>query len=76
MTWTAKCRLSEPHRHICKAGYATAYDRAVLMDVLVYHYRDDIKGCGCGWAELGKSWPEHVATVYEESVTAHGDRAE
>jgi hypothetical protein len=49
------------------------YDRVVLVDVLVYHYRDGIKGCGCGWAELGRSWPEHVATVYEESLTARGD---
>jgi len=46
------------------------YDRDVLINVLIYHYRRDIKGCGCGWAELGKSHPEHVATVYEESVLA------
>lgn len=44
------------------------YDREVLVNVLVYHWRSDIKGCGCGWAELGRSWPEHVATVYEASV--------
>jgi hypothetical protein len=49
---------------------AAPYDRDVLVEVLVYHYRADIKGCGCGWAELGRSWPEHVATVYEESVRA------
>jgi hypothetical protein len=46
------------------------YDRDVLVSVLVYHYRHDIKGCGCGWSELGRSHPEHVATVYEESVRA------
>jgi hypothetical protein len=46
------------------------HDRAVLVEVLVYHYRDGIQGCGCGWAELGKSWPEHVAMVYEESLAA------
>lgn len=44
------------------------YDRAVLADILVYHYRESIKGCSCGWSELGRSWPEHVATVYEETV--------
>lgn len=49
---------------------APLYDRAVLVDVLVYHYRKDITSCGCGWNELGRSWPEHVATVFEESVTA------
>lgn len=47
----------------------TAYDREVLVEVLVYHTRDGIKGCRCGWVEPGRSWPEHVATIYEESVT-------
>lgn len=46
------------------------YDRDVLVNVLIYHYRNGIEGCGCGWAVLGASWPEHVATVYEESVAA------
>lgn len=50
----------------------SGYDRVVLVEVLIYHYRDGLKGCGCGWAELGRSWPEHVATVYEESVAARG----
>lgn len=46
------------------------YVRAVLVDVLVYHYRRDDASCGCGWAELGRSHSEHVANVYEESVRA------
>ena len=54
---------------------ALPYDRAVLVDVLVYQYRKDFSGCGCGWAELGRSWPEHVATVYEESVAARAEDA-
>jgi hypothetical protein len=45
------------------------YDREVLIEVLVYHYRKDMEGCGCGWAELGRSHPEHVADVYQASVT-------
>lgn len=50
---------------------AAAFDREVLVEILVYHYRvAPGKGCGCGWDQLGGSWPEHVATVYEESVTA------
>lgn len=49
----------------------TPYDREVLVEVLVYHYRDGIRGCGCGWSKLGASWPEHVADVYEESVRAN-----
>lgn len=48
------------------------YDRAVLVEVLVYHYRKGITGCGCGWAELGRSHPEHVANIYEESIQARG----
>jgi hypothetical protein len=46
------------------------YNREVLVEVLVYHYRKDIRSCGCGWSELGRSHAEHVATVYEESVAA------
>ena len=46
------------------------YDRDTLVTVLVYHYRKDSESCGCGWAELGRSHPEHVADVYEQSVTA------
>lgn len=49
----------------------TESDRKVLVEVLIYHYRDDIKGCGCGWAELGKSWPEHVITVFEDSLRSY-----
>jgi len=44
------------------------YRRDVLIEVIVYHQRRDIVGCACGWAVLGASHPEHVATVYEESV--------
>lgn len=47
---------------------SVAYVRSVLVEVLVYHYRNNDSSCGCGWAELGRSHPEHVATVYEESV--------
>lgn len=42
------------------------YDRNVLVEILVYHWQTNTSGCGCGWAELGKSHPEHVADVYEE----------
>ena len=45
------------------------YNRDVLVHVLIYHYREQPGGgCGCGWNELGRSWPEHVATVYEQAV--------
>lgn len=44
------------------------YDREVLVEILVYHYRKNDSSCGCGWAELGRSHPEHVANVYEQSV--------
>lgn len=50
--------------------WSVRYDRSVLVEILVYHYRKDITGCGCGWAELGKSWPDHIANVYEECVLA------
>lgn len=44
------------------------YDRQSWIDILVYHYRRADSGCGCGWADLGKSWPEHLVNVYEESI--------
>lgn len=50
----------------------TPYDRTRLVDVLVYHWRTNTAGCGCGWGELGQSHPEHVADVYEASVAAAG----
>jgi hypothetical protein len=46
----------------------TTYSRQALVEVLVLHYRktDSISsGCGCGWSELGRSHPQHVAEVYE-----------
>lgn len=51
-------------------GDVAAYDRDLLVAVLVYHQRKDIKGCGCGWSVLGASYAEHVATVYEGAVAA------
>lgn len=51
----------------------TPYDRSSLVDILVYHWQTNTSGCGCGWGggkDLGKSWPEHIANVYEESARA------
>lgn len=49
----------------------TPYSRDVLVNTVIYHGRTDIKGCHCGWAELGKSHAEHVANVYEQSAREH-----
>lgn len=46
------------------------YDREVLTTVLIYHAPTATSGCHCGWAVLGASYPDHVADVYEQSVTA------
>lgn len=48
----------------------TAYDRQVLIEILVYHWRTDNSGCGCGcgWGDLGRSHPAHVADVYEQEM--------
>lgn len=48
------------------------YNRELLVEILVYHYRTNSAGCGCGWAELGKSHPEHIANVYEDSIAMRG----
>lgn len=42
-----------------------SYDREVLVEVLVYHWRRDMASCGCGWSELGRSHAGHVADCYE-----------
>lgn len=58
-------------------GAVLIHDRKVLTDVLVYHWRRDDSGCGCGWGDriehLGRSWPEHVVDVYEDSLVAVED---
>jgi hypothetical protein len=36
----------------------------ILIEVLIAHQRQDIQYCLCGWGELGKSHPEHVAGIY------------
>lgn len=46
------------------------YDRDLLVNTLVYHWATNTSGCGCGWAELGKSHAEHVAKVYEMRAMA------
>lgn len=46
----------------------TVYNRDVLVDVLVRHWRTNISACSCGWAELGRSHPAHVADVYERAM--------
>lgn len=51
-------------------GDPVVYDREVLVEVLVYHWRTKTSGCGCGWAKLGASHPEHVADAYEQAVRA------
>jgi hypothetical protein len=48
------------------------FNRAVLVSVLVYHQRRDIRSCACGWSLLAASHAEHVADVYEEWVMADG----
>lgn len=41
----------------------TPWDRAV--EVLVAHQRQTSQFCLCGWGELGKSHPEHVAAMLD-----------
>jgi hypothetical protein len=50
--------------------------RDVLVEVLIYHYRTKSSGCGCGWAVLGHSHPEHVADVYFSSLTVRTEGAQ
>lgn len=38
--------------------------------VVAHHNRAGIKGCACGWAELGKSHPLHVLAELEKADLA------
>lgn len=35
--------------------------------ILVAHQRYDIRGCLCGWAELGKSHPRHQVAMLRKA---------
>lgn len=52
------------------------YDRRVLVEVLVYHWPTKNNGCWCGWGELGRLFPEHVADVYEMSMAARTEASD
>lgn len=41
------------------------YNRALLVQILIYHRPNENSSCCCGWGELGRSWAEHVANMYE-----------
>lgn len=47
----------------------TSDQRDLLVQTLVYHQATNTSGCHCGWAELGRSHPEHVVGVYEMALT-------
>lgn len=51
----------ESYRIGIRVGRAQAI--AVLPGILTDHQRMDIKGCLCGWADIGKSHAVHVAQV-------------
>ena len=48
----------------------TPKERAILLSVLTYHWPTRNNGCTCGWAELGRSFPNHQVEVYEQAVEA------
>jgi hypothetical protein len=45
------------------------YDRDLLLDVLIYHQRQNIGACHCGPLQPGSSYCEHVRDVYEKRIT-------
>ncbi len=45
---------------------------AVIAEVLAEHTKRTIKGCDCGWAELGKSHWDHQAAVILAELTEGG----
>lgn len=49
------------------------YDRRALVETLIYHWPMENNSCLCGWAKLGRAFPEHVADVYEEFMAQRPD---
>lgn len=45
--------------------------RSYLVSVLDFHVRQPDGTCFCGWQPDGRSHPEHVAEIFEESTRAH-----
>jgi len=45
---------------------------AVIAGVLRVHVKRTIKGCDCGWAELGKSHWDHQAAAVLDALTDGG----
>ena len=39
----------------------------IAADILINHRRVDIKGCTCGWSELGKSQARHVVALLRQA---------
>ena len=56
-----------------KEAHQVIPDEAVEAagDVLVYHQRQGIKGCACGWSKPGRSFPEHQARIALEAAAPH-----
>jgi hypothetical protein len=47
---------------------------SVVADLLIEHARYGIRGCRCGWADLGKSHAVHVAKMLDTAgLLARGD---
>lgn len=40
---------------------------AEVAQILIAHQRFDIKGCRCGWAELGQSHAKHQAQALSDA---------
>ena len=47
--------------------------RWLATDVLMTHQRRDSSSCLCGWSDLGKSHPEHVAAALEQAGALRTD---
>jgi hypothetical protein len=65
---SASCRQKHHRLTHWEDRPTSGYDREALIDVLVYHWPTNTSGCHCGWSSLGRSFPEHVADVYEAMV--------
>jgi hypothetical protein len=43
------------------------------VDVLVAHQRMNMRSCGCGWDDLGRSHAEHVAAALASARALRGE---
>lgn len=61
-------RLTDGGMPCRRASEGKGAIREHLIELLVFHQRIDIRGCLCGWSELGASYAAHLADILGPAI--------